>query len=219
MVTYPSSNGPQPILYNYFWICLSALMDICFWCELRCPESQKGTIAQCIHLRRLCPAPFPSPRVPGTSPQSFIQSLQRRIYHPSIHPVSHSFIPSPRDPCKHQPFIANMTYNSIFDTFRSACGKMSCWSLLNWLICNRTCFPWTLRGCLYFCHIHLRLSTLRLISVYLPPKGTSTWKATQMQARIAKVLQNRQKKAALFPKKATFACLHHLCSQKRPLHS
>ena len=93
MVTYPSSNGPQPILYNYFWICLSALMDICFWCELRCPESQKGTIAQCIHLRRLCPAPFPSPRVPGTSPQSFIQSLQGRIYHPSIQSVIHSFPP------------------------------------------------------------------------------------------------------------------------------
>ena len=162
--------------------------------------------------------PVPIPSCPGDQ-SPIIHSKPPRTHLPPIHPVSHSFIPSPRDPCKHQPFIANMTYNSILDTFRSVCEKMSCWSLLNWLICNRTCFPWTLRGCLYFCHIHLRLSTLRLISVYLPPKGTSTWKATQMQARIAKVLQNRQKKAALFPKKATFACLHHLCSQKRPLHS
>ena len=128
--------------------------------------------------------PVPIPSCSGDQ-SPIIHSKPPRTHLPPIHLFSHSFIPSPRDPCKHQPFIANMTYSSIFDTFRSACGEMSCSSLLNWLICNWTCFPWTMLGCLYFCHIHLRtvamhccLSTLRQISVYLPHKDTPTWKAT-----------------------------------------
>ena len=171
------------------------------------------------------PVPIPSPRVLGTSPQSFIQSLQGRIYHSSIQSVIHSFHPpgihvdiNHSLPIWH--ITASLTLWHLFF------GKMSCSSLLNWLICNWTCFPWTMLGCLYFCHIHLRtiamhccLSTLRQISVYLPHKGTPTWKATQMHAGLAMALQKRQKKAALFPKKATFACLHRLCSQRRWLHS
>ena len=118
-------------------------MDICFWCELRCPESQKGNIAQCIHLRRLCPALFPSPSCSGDqSPIIHSKPPRTHLHLPPIHPVSHSFIPSPRDPCKHQPFIANGTYNSIFDTFRSVFWEEE--QLIDFKLLSWTCFRWIL---------------------------------------------------------------------------
>ena len=64
--------------------------------------------------------PVPIPSCSGDQ-SPIIHSKPPRTHLPPIHLVSHSFIPSPRDPCRHQPFIVNMTYNNI-----------------NWLICNWT---------------------------------------------------------------------------------